>query len=219
MESRELAFFGKVTAGVTHEMKNVLAIIQETAGLLEDLLLMSREESFPHSERFSRALSTIKSQVGRGVGQADRLNHFAHTPDNSPACVDLTTALEDTVFLAQRFARLKQVKLSLKPAPEASCKLNTSPFRLYMALFGIMEWWWNGMAPGSELSVEARGCEGGAAVTVSLETGQEMPVGFIDGLPGSDEWRRFSDSLAEINGRMEICSSARGVRVVLSSVE
>jgi hypothetical protein len=31
-----LQFFGKMTASISHEIKNVLAIINENAGLLED---------------------------------------------------------------------------------------------------------------------------------------------------------------------------------------
>jgi hypothetical protein len=32
-----LQFFGKISASVSHEIKNVLAVIGENAGLLEDL--------------------------------------------------------------------------------------------------------------------------------------------------------------------------------------
>ena len=35
-----LQFFGEITASNSHEIKNILAIINENAGLLEDLALM-----------------------------------------------------------------------------------------------------------------------------------------------------------------------------------
>jgi hypothetical protein len=37
-----LAFFGKVNASISHELKNVMAIISETTGLLGDLSEMAR---------------------------------------------------------------------------------------------------------------------------------------------------------------------------------
>ena len=40
---KELEFFGKITAGITHEMKNVLAIIKKSAGLMEDIMSLSAE--------------------------------------------------------------------------------------------------------------------------------------------------------------------------------
>ena len=36
-----LQFFGRISASISHELKNVLAIINENAGLLEDLTSMA----------------------------------------------------------------------------------------------------------------------------------------------------------------------------------
>ncbi len=36
-----LQFFGEMSASISHEIKNVLAIVNENAGLLEDLTLMA----------------------------------------------------------------------------------------------------------------------------------------------------------------------------------
>ena len=37
----DLAFFGKVNASISHELKNIMAIISETAGLMNDLMQMA----------------------------------------------------------------------------------------------------------------------------------------------------------------------------------
>jgi hypothetical protein len=37
LQYESLAFFGKINASISHELKNVMAIISETAGLLKDL--------------------------------------------------------------------------------------------------------------------------------------------------------------------------------------
>ena len=39
-----MKFFGKMTASATHEIKNALAIINESAGLLEDLSIMASKD-------------------------------------------------------------------------------------------------------------------------------------------------------------------------------
>jgi hypothetical protein len=62
----EMAFLGKITASMTHEISNTLAIIQESAGLLSDLINLSKEGSFPHKEKFQRVLGNINDQVRRG---------------------------------------------------------------------------------------------------------------------------------------------------------
>ena len=38
--SHDLVFFGKVNASISHELKNILAIISETTGFLKDLAEM-----------------------------------------------------------------------------------------------------------------------------------------------------------------------------------
>ena len=93
MDSREVAFFGRITAAFTHEMKNVLAIIKESAGLMEDLLALSQNAAFPHQERFVRSLATIEAQAKRGIELSNRLNRFAHSPDEAFATVDLNEML------------------------------------------------------------------------------------------------------------------------------
>ncbi|NNG12708.1 MAG: sensor histidine kinase, partial [Halobacteria archaeon] len=39
--AQELRYFGKVTASISHELKNVLAILNEHTGLLQDLTAMA----------------------------------------------------------------------------------------------------------------------------------------------------------------------------------
>ena len=41
----EIAFFGKVTASITHEIQNVLSIIKESSGLIDDVLSFSGKDA------------------------------------------------------------------------------------------------------------------------------------------------------------------------------
>ncbi|MGA6927645.1 MAG: hypothetical protein WBY88_18290, partial [Desulfosarcina sp.] len=56
-------FFGEMSASISHEIKNVLAIIHENAGLLQDLLMMSEKGLPLSSERLSRLAQSILRQV------------------------------------------------------------------------------------------------------------------------------------------------------------
>ncbi|MDY0041620.1 MAG: hypothetical protein RBS57_15005 [Desulforhabdus sp.] len=156
--AKELVFFGKITAGFTHEMKNILAIIKESSGLMEDLLSLSKDAPFPHFDRFSHRVTVIQQQVQRGVELAARLNRFAHSTDERLARIDLNDLAEQLTKLSERFARLKDIGLSVRPA-ESSVVLITSPVELQMAVFTLLESCWNQLPAGSEieLSVERRG--------------------------------------------------------------
>ena len=105
MKDKEAAFIGKITAGVTHEINNVLASIKEISGLLEDILSLSPQDSFPHKEKFQSALPKIQNQVQRGVKLTTQLNKFSHLPDNKISNLNLNELTEHLIFLTQRFAR------------------------------------------------------------------------------------------------------------------
>lgn len=167
---REVAFLGRITAAFTHEMNNVLAVIKESAGLMEDLLSFSQENAFPHRERFVRCLTGIQAQTKRGVELSARLNRLAHSPDEETADIDLNDAMEQVIVLSGRFARLKGVSLELHPCGEA-LRVVLSPLRLQMAVFFCLECCWENMAPGGTicLSVTRDGRE--AAVRFSCKNG------------------------------------------------
>jgi signal transduction histidine kinase len=138
VEQKELAFFGKIAAGVTHEIRNVLAIINESNGLMSDLLTMAKDSPFPNKDRFLRSILKIEAQVRRGVEITGKFNRFAHSVDNPIAKVDLNEIVEQSVALARRFAGLKNIELraSISGRPVL---LVTSPFLLQMVLTGVVE--------------------------------------------------------------------------------
>ena len=114
-EDKEVAFFGKITAGITHELKNVLAIIRESAGLMEDIMSISPEAIISYQEKFENSMEKIKDQIKRGVELTDRLNKFAHSTDEAIAKIDLHATIEQLVALSQRFVGLKNVVLKADP--------------------------------------------------------------------------------------------------------
>ena len=150
----EVAFFGKITAGVTHEMQNVLAIINESSGLIEDLMDMVSDAS-PNYDRFQKALAKIKTQVKRGVELMTSLNHFAHSPDFLVRQIDLNKTITQIIELSQRFARLKYIALkSCPPIPsELPIHIVINSVKLQMALFAGIECWLGLGSPGNEINI------------------------------------------------------------------
>ena len=84
-----MRFFGRMSASATHEIKNTLAIISESVGLLEDLSMMA-EKGHPLS---LTRVNDISQRVNRQVQRADRvlrkLNRFSHSVDLSTEIADL----------------------------------------------------------------------------------------------------------------------------------
>lgn len=214
---REVAFLGRITAAFTHEMKNVLAIIKESAGLMEDLLFLSQENTFPHKDRFVRCLTTIQAQTNRGVELSSRLNRFAHSPDEEVATVNLNEILEQVVFLSGRFARLKGVTLSLNPH-EAALNVVVSPVKLQMAVFGCLECCWGSMAAGGNiaLSVTRKGKE--AVVTFFCQNAVEVVEDLAVRLSEAEAKEAIAEIAASFPCGIKWCASGSGLELTLPVV-
>lgn len=124
-----LQFYGKMSASISHEIKNVLAIVNENAGLLNDLVMMAERGMAIEPQRLVGIAETVGKQVRRADEIAKNLNRFAHSADRLWAEVDLVERLELALALAGRFACNRGIRLEFSP-PSATPPVVTSPFFL-----------------------------------------------------------------------------------------
>ncbi|MCF8026603.1 MAG: hypothetical protein K9K82_14090, partial [Desulfobacteraceae bacterium] len=152
---KTLTFFGKMTANLTHEVKNVLAIIQESAGLMEDITAICPLAEEKYQEKFNHSMATIKQQLHRGIDLTTQFNRFAHTPDRSSAELDLVDTVGQFCLLTGRFARLKHISLTAGDPGSANEKirLTTNPVQFYMALFFSLESCLSALTSNTEIRV------------------------------------------------------------------
>lgn len=129
-----LQFFGKMTASISHEIKNVLAIINENAGLLEDFVLMADRGTAIEPQRLKTMSQTVMKQVSRADAIVKNMNRLAHSVDETVGTVDLNDILELLLVLSNRFASMRGVDVVLKRI-EGQVKLRTSPFFLMNLLW------------------------------------------------------------------------------------
>jgi signal transduction histidine kinase len=169
-ESREdLRFFGTVSASVSHELKNVLAVINEAAGLIEDLALMAERGTPLDPERLGRAATTILGQVCRGDTIIRAMNGFAHLPDEpedtTHGRTDLAVILNLAVSLFTRMADMRQVSLRLGHCAPAMSQVD--PFDLIRLLHTAMLAAFGSMGRGDTLTVSMTQAPEGARLVLS----------------------------------------------------
>jgi len=124
-----LQFFGRISSSISHELKNVLAIVNENAGLLEDLTLMADRGQPIDPARLKKMAEAVKKQIGRADDILKNMNRFAHSSDEAVADVDLHQTIELVRALTARFAAMRSVTVDLK-LPASSLKIRTAPFFL-----------------------------------------------------------------------------------------
>lgn len=124
-----IQFMGKMSASISHELKNVLAIINENAGLLNDFCRMTERGMDIDPERLARVSDNIAAQVHRADNILKNMNLFAHSTDQPLAPVDVHATLAMVIKLATRFAANREIKLALTPASETLI-ITSRPFLL-----------------------------------------------------------------------------------------
>ena len=135
---KEIAFMGKVSASLSHEIKNTLAIINESVGLMGDLLQKDGSEDWPPYARWTSLLASIEEQVQRSAEIVKRLNQFAHSMDKPLVELDLNETVRQTIVLIKRLATLRRVNLETQLESEP-LHLQSDPFRLLYVIFGLIE--------------------------------------------------------------------------------
>ena len=163
---KEIAFMGKVTASLSHEIKNTLAIINESVGLMGDLLGKDAPGDWPPYSRLTNLMASIEEQVQRSADIVKRLNQFAHSMGKSLAELDLNETVRQTVMLAQRFATLRRVNLETQ-LESKPLHLQSDTFRLLYVIFGFIERAINCSPRESEVRVKTERSEEMFRVTVT----------------------------------------------------
>jgi len=111
--SSKLATVGRLAAGVAHEINNPMAIINEKAGLMRDLIDLDPE--FPEREKLFPLTESILNSVSRCRTITHRLLGFARRMDVGREDTDLNHVVREVVGFLEReaFHRSVEVKLEL----------------------------------------------------------------------------------------------------------
>jgi C4-dicarboxylate-specific signal transduction histidine kinase len=164
--SEGLQFFGKVSASISHEIKNSLAIINESAGLLQDLSAMADRGMPLDPARLQKVANTVQKQVLRADDIVKTMNRFAHSVDEPLREVELSQMVHLLVSIADRSARMKDIVIEALDS-ETHGRVKTYPFILenliWRSLFYVMD------AVGSDhhIRISIKNTERGSNVLIS----------------------------------------------------
>lgn len=163
---RSLACFGIVGRSLSHDIANVLATINESAGLVEDYLAAADDGLPLDPAKLRRVSERIGRQVERGEAYVGQLNRFAHTMDHPRETLDVASMVEAVVGLCERFARLRKVTLE-PPVVERTTTIEGSAFELQHAIFRAVELVLLATAPGEAIVATSTVREQDAVVEVA----------------------------------------------------
>jgi len=158
-----LKFFGKMSATISHEINNALAIINENAGLLQDFTLMADKGMPIDPERLHTLGGKIIQQVRRAEMIVRNMSRFAHSVDESVKNVDIGDIVALVVALSSRVASMRDVSVEPKPA-ESPVTITTNPFFLENLIWLCLDFAMDAAGEGHTIHIITEKMENGAQV-------------------------------------------------------
>lgn len=169
---RSLAFFGTITASLSHEMNNVLAIVNELNGLQEDCLIAAKRGRELDPDKLRGTVNSISAQIERGRSLVKQQNVFAHCVDQLESTLDAPAILGAVVALCERFARLRKIEIRYRP-PAEPVEIRGCAFDLQHLVYRSLELALASTPAGETVSIDLQRDAAGALVQVRTSGGQE----------------------------------------------
>lgn len=150
VEAEKLASLGRIAAGVAHEINNPLAIINEKAGLMEDLLAMS--DDFEQKQRITAQIEGITGSVNRCRTITHRLLGFARRMDITIEPLNLNEAIQETIEFLKSDILAKSVRLDLNFAEDLP-EIRSDRIQLEQVFLNLIKNAVDAFAAGGEIAI------------------------------------------------------------------
>ena len=193
-----LQFFGRLAASISHELKNVLAIINENAGLLEDFAFLAEKGKPIDPERLKLMAAAVQKQIGRADHILKNMNRFAHSTDERVAAVDLGQLLELVISLTERFAARQRVNVALKLPPD-SPTITTVPFYLINLICLCLDFSMSAAGDGKRLELTIANTADAVFIHFSRLTG--LTPEMLEAFPSESEKNLLAILAADLTGQ------------------
>jgi len=203
--NEDLAFFGKVNASISHELKNILAIISEAAGLLNDLTKMARKDGNFELDMIQTCSQDIVEEVQRGFATIKQMNTFSHSVDDSLKRMNLIEVLDLMIHVAGFLSFAGKVRFD--PPAEAAPIILTCPWRLQNLIYQALIYAFESVGPDGTIQVSLHPQKDGSArITFSglgTKSARTFPV---------DQTRQIA---ASINAEIGMTGDSHGLDILV----
>jgi len=162
--SQKLSSIGRLAAGVAHEINNPLAIINEKAGLMSDL--MEFEPEFKNRTKFMDLTSAITKSVERCRSITHRLLGFAKRIDVKIELLDINEVIKEVIGFVERETLYRKIDLQLE-LKQPIHLISSDHGQLQQVFLNILTNAINAVTDHGVISIETRSEEdGGASITI-----------------------------------------------------
>ena len=175
--TNKMASIGRMAAGVAHEINNPLAIINENAGLIKDLVSIKNEP--PEKDRLLRIAETVLKSVERCSTITHRLLGFAKRMDPLIEQIALGSLVEEVLSFQGKEAEYRSIAINVS-VPEDLPAIESDHGQLQQVFLNILSNAFAAVDDGGRIDISLKQeDENTVAVTIS-DDGPGIPEELID---------------------------------------
>lgn len=167
-----LQYFRTMLPSHSHEAKNVLAVINENAGLMDDYILMAQKGKALNLERLSSLAATIRKQVVRLNGLITDVRQAAEGIENHTQEICLVNHARQVSELLSKKAATRSIRFQVSARKEPIL-IHAKPVLLLHMLWVCLDYAMGASNRGSQIGL-------------TLEKRTEDAVVLLSGIDGLD---------------------------------
>lgn len=133
--TQKLSSIGRMAAGVAHEINNPLAIVNEKAGLMQDII--NNLADFPQKDKFLSLVESILNSVQRARGITYRLLGFARRLEVQHELLNVNQVIQEVIGFLANDAKDRNIEIQLD-LDEQLDKISTDQGQLEQVLLNIL---------------------------------------------------------------------------------
>jgi signal transduction histidine kinase len=157
-ETARLASLGRLAAGVAHEINNPLAIINEKAGLVKDLIIF--KEEYKHDKRLESLIDSVLESVERCGAITKQLLGFARHAEVSVSTTPVGKIIGDVLSFLEKEAAYRNISLNLD-IPADLPPLVTDRGKVQQIFLNLINNAFQAVGDGGRITIAARQLDGG----------------------------------------------------------
>ncbi len=171
-QSQQLASIGQLAAGVAHEINNPLAVINQTAGYIKDLLIFKDESR--NDDELAEYIDSILDAVDRCGTITRQLLGFVRQFDVKIKKVNLQKLISQVLSFHKKEAEYRRISVTVS-IPDIFPDLETDSSKLQQILVNLVNNAFQAVEEGNSLDITARQLDTGTIELVIHDTGCGIP--------------------------------------------
>jgi two-component system NtrC family sensor kinase len=170
--ANKMASIGRLAAGVAHEINNPLAIINEKAGLIKDLLTLKSEEA--KEQKLIRLADAVIVSVARCGRITKRLLRFARHMNVSLQPINLEELINEVLDFLHKEAEYRSIVVSVKATDDIP-QFESDRGKLQQIFLNIINNAFAAMNDGGHLDIMIRRKNRGSVTITIADDGCGIP--------------------------------------------